>query len=342
MRYIGSKTNLLPQIREVVGQVAKDSTSICDIFAGTGAVGREFKSSHHVISNDILFFCYALNRAYVETNQTPKFLKVTKELGRSPIEFFNSLPLKDNAPSSDSFIAQQFSPAGQDGRMYLTVSNALLVDEIRTSIEVWLRDGLINEEEYFYLLASLIEAVPSVSNIAGTYGAYLKHWDSRTAKRLILSEIETGTSLGTNQVHNRDANELIETISGDVLYMDPPYNGRQYSSNYHVLETIARYDNPELKGKTGTRVDSSGVSDYCKKPRVAATFEDLVEKANFKTLVISYSSEGLLSEDELVDMLKRHGNAKSLNFKKIPYRRYKRLANDERPDVTEYLIAINK
>jgi adenine-specific DNA-methyltransferase len=342
MRYIGSKTNLLSEIREVVGLVANDSSVLCDIFAGTGAVGRNFKSSHKVISNDILFFCYALNRAYVGIAQKPKFSKLAKQLGVSPIDYLNSLPLRKDIQSENDFIAKQFSPAGVDERMYLTIPNALLVDEIRQNIERWLVEGLIDKDEYFYLLASLIESVPSVSNIAGTYGAYLKHWDSRTAKRLTLAEIEIGASSARNEVHNKDANELVESISGDVLYMDPPYNGRQYSSNYHVLETIARYDNPELKGKTGTRVDSSGTSDYCKKPRVAETFENLIEKADFKSLVISYSSEGLLGEDELVEMLKRHGNPKTLKFKKIAYRRYKRLANDERPDVTEYLIAINK
>ena len=342
MRYIGSKTNLLSEIREVVGSVASESSVLCDIFAGTGAVGRDFKASHKVISNDILFFCYALNRAYIGIAQPPKFNKLTKELGVTPIDYLNSLPLRTHVQSENDFISQKFSPAGTDERMYLTVSNALLIDEIRQNIERWSAENLIDQDEYFYLLASLIESVPSVSNIAGTYGAYLKHWDSRTAKRLTLAEIEVGASRAINEVHNKDANELVDSISGDVLYMDPPYNGRQYSSNYHVLETIARYDNPELKGKTGTRVDSSGTSDYCKKPKVAEAFESLVEKAKFKTLVISYSSEGLLSEDELVDMLERHGNGKSLRFKKIPYRRYKRLANDERSDVTEYLIAINK
>lgn len=342
MRYIGSKTNLLPEIRETVNLVAPESISLCDIFAGTGAVGREFKGTHEIVSNDILYFCYALNRAYVGLDSNPEFKSLNKVLGRSPIEYFNELPLREIHTAEKDFITEGFSPAGSAERMYLSVSNALLIDEIRQTIESWSSSGLISEDEYFYLLASLIESVPSVSNIAGTYGAYLKHWDSRTSKRLTLSEIEVGKSRSGNTIHNKNANELIHSISGDVLYMDPPYNGRQYSSNYHVLETIAKYDNPELKGKTGTRADSSGASDYCKKPRVAEAFESLIENANFKTLLISYSSEGLLHEDELVDMLKRHGVAKSLKFKKIAYRRYKRLANDERPDVTEYLIAINK
>lgn len=342
MRYIGSKTNLLTEIRETVNLVATESTSFCDIFAGTGAVGRELKATHDVVSNDILYFCYALNRAYIGITKQPQFASLRKVIGVNPIEYFNGISLKEIHNSESNFITEGFSPAGKPKRMYLSISNALLIDEIRQTIEKWFESDLISEDEYFYLLASLIESVPSVSNIAGTYGAYLKHWDPRTSKRLTLTEIKVGESRDKNTVHNMDANELIHSISGDVLYMDPPYNGRQYSSNYHVLETIAKYDNPKLKGKTGTRADASGASDFCKKPRVAKAFESLIENANYNTLLISYSSEGLLQEDELIEMVKRHGKPKTLQFRKIAYRRYKRLANDSRADVTEYLIAINK
>jgi adenine-specific DNA-methyltransferase len=107
------------------------------------------------------------------------------------------------------------------------------------------------------------------------------------------------------------------------------------------LESLAKYDQPELNGVTGTRADKSGASFYCRRNSVFNSFDHLLLHAKFKTIVISYSSDGILSEEQLVALLEKHGNLKTLNFKKIPYRRYKSAANDER-DVLEYLIAINK
>ena len=101
---------------------------------------------------------------------------------------------------------------------------------------------LINENEYFYLLSSLIESIPFVSNIAGTYGAYLKHWDKRALKKLELVKLDVVENHKKNKCFNVDANELIHKISGDILYIDPPYNSRQYVPNYHILQTVAKYD----------------------------------------------------------------------------------------------------
>lgn len=341
MRYIGSKTNLLAEIRSVVETQAPKSEVFCDIFAGTGVVGREFKRSHQLISNDILYFSYVLNSAYNGLPKRPSFSKLSKKLGMDPIDFLNSIDGEDLEVTPSDFVAISYSPAGDAGRQYLSIPNALKIDRIRQTINDWLQAGEISKSESHYFLASLIEDVPSVSNTTGTYGAFLKHWDSRALKPITLKHLEITESPQKNKVFNSDANELIHTISGDVLYLDTPYNGRQYSSNYHLLESLARYDEPELKGVTGTRADKSGESAYCRKNSVYESFDYLLGHANFKTIVISYSSDGLLSEDQLTELVSKHGDASTLNFTKIPYRRYKRTANDER-NVLEYLIAINK
>lgn len=341
MRYIGSKVNLLGEIRDMVQTVAPESQIFCDIFAGTGVVGREFKKSHQVIANDILYFSYVMNVAYTGLKARPKFLKLTKATGIDPIDFLNGSSLNVLRPDDADFMHNHFSPGGSDGRQYLTAENAIRIDRVRQQIEQWLSEALISEDEKLYLLCSLIEEVPSVSNTTGTYGAYLKHWDKRALKPLKLSHLEIEPTAKKNQVFNADANALIHQVSGDVLYMDTPYNGRQYSKNYHLLETLARYDNPEIRGVTGVRVDSSGDSKYCKKASVYDSFDYLIGSANFKTIVLSYSNDGLLSEDQLVEILTRHGQESSLQFKKIPYRRYKRTSNDQR-EVLEYLIAVNK
>jgi adenine-specific DNA-methyltransferase len=341
MRYIGSKVSLINEIRTAVEKQAPNSLVFCDIFAGTGVVGREFKTSHQIISNDILYFSFVLNAAYNGLKQAPTFSRLMKELKQDPIQYFNELQFKEIDISPDDFVTISYSPAGDDGRQYLSVENALRIDRVRQTIAVWLAEGLISEDEFFYLLASLIEEVPSISNTTGTYGAYLKHWDKRSLKRLHMNHLKIVPSKKNNRVFNKDANTLIKEISGDVLYLDTPYNGRQYSSNYHLLESLARYDKPSLKGVTGTRSDRAGESLYCRKRSVYESFDFLLGNANFHTFVISYSSDGLLKEDQLIELVFKHGDAKSMNFTKIPYRRYKRTINDER-NVIEYLISINK
>lgn len=341
MRYIGSKTNLLPEVRSIIDSQAPGSQILCDMFAGTGVVGREFKTSHQLISNDILYFSYVLNAAYNGLPKRPDFKNLSKKLGKDPIDYLNTIAVSEPELTSSDFMALSYSPAGAAGRLYLSVENALKIDRIRQTISQWLESGDISEAESYYFLASLIEDVPSVSNTTGTYGAFLKGWDKRALKPITLSHLEIVESSNANRVFNEDANDLIHRISGDVLYLDTPYNGRQYSSNYHLLESLAKYDQPELKGVTGTRVDKSGESAYCRKNSVYDSFDYLLGNAHFSTIVISYSSDGLLNEEQLIELMSKHGDEESLNFQKIPYRRYKRTANDER-NVLEYLIAINK
>ena len=160
------------------------------------------------------------------------------------------------------FATQEYSPAGSAGRMYLTIDSAQRIDFIRTTIEEWKKNNLIDAYEYKYLIASLIEGIPYVSNITGTYGAFLKSWDKRAFKRFELIKLSVVDNNQRNICYNEDANELIKKISGDILYIDPPYNERQYLPNYHLLETIARYDSPTLKGVTGVRPYNNEKSDY--------------------------------------------------------------------------------
>lgn len=341
MRYIGSKINLLPEIRSMVDFQSPRSKIFCDLFAGTGVVGREFKATHQIISNDILYFAYILNEAYNGLSSQPDFSVITKKLNHEPIDFLNGIPVNESDISELDFMTISYSPAGDARRQYLSVKNALKIDRIRQTITQWLDASYISDTEFFYLLASLIEEVPSVSNTTGTYGAFLKHWDSRSLKPLNLNHLQIQESKFQNKIFNLDANDLIHHLSGDVLYLDTPYNGRQYSSNYHLLETLAKYDEPNLKGKTGLRADKSGESSYCRRTSVYQSFYDLLSNADFASIVISYSSDGILSEDQLVDLLSKIGNIQTLNMKKLPYRRYKRTAHDKR-DVLEYLFAINK
>jgi adenine-specific DNA-methyltransferase len=341
MRYIGSKLNLLPQLDAAVNERQPKGGNFCDIFSGTGAVGRYFKNRFPVVSNDLLYFSHVLQYAGIQLNQEPSFALLEKEVG-DPFHYLNTLNIEKFNFKSAPFVANSFSPYQSGERMYLTEKNALTIDAIRQSIQEWLETDLITQDGYMYLLASLLECVPSVSNIAGTYGAYLKHWDSRTSKPVFLEPTVLTDNGKQNISYNENANDLVRKISGEVLYIDPPYNGRQYLGNYHVLESIAKYDNPVLKGKTGTREDMNKVSDYCKKGKVAQSFDDLLANANFDYVFISYSTEGLLSEEELVSIAEKYSDPKKLNVYKFPYRRYSRIKDDDKPTVHEIVVSAAK
>jgi len=342
MRYIGAKNNLLVEIEKSIKRHGKNYKSFCDIFSGTASVANYFKKDYQVISNDLLYFSYTIQKAIVELNEKPKFDNLIKVTGINPFVLFATLDEAKFDFKSTPFIYENYSPTVDCTRQYITNRNALRIDSIRQTIENWKVDNLINDGEYFYLIAGLVEAVPFISNIAGTYGAYLKHWDSRCHKLLVPIQMEVTNNNQKNICFNLNSNELIQNINGDILYIDPPYNGRQYLANYHLLETIAKYDNPQIKGVTGIRLDKSASSDYCKKNKVNIEFEELIQKANFKLIVLSYSNEGIMKEDEIIAILEKYGNKKTLSVDKIPYRRYKRTVDNVAHNLNELIFTIEK
>lgn len=340
MRFIGSKVNLLENIEKVINDNVKDyARSFVDIFSGTGVVGEYFKKNYRVISNDLLYFSHIIQKAKIENNTIPDFAELKKVGIVDPLFYLENEGFTIN---SDYFVTHNYSPYLDNDRMYFTVKNASRIDFIRITIEQWKSDRLINDKEYSYLLAVLIEAVPFISNISGTYGAFLKHWDKRALSDLKLRSIDVINNGMKNRCCNEDANKLIKRLKGDILYIDPPYNGRQYISNYHVLETIARYDNPVLYGKTGLRAYEEEKSKYCLKNEVFNSFNELIKNAKFKHIIVSYSSDGLLSEAEIEGILKKHGKKSTYRSYKLPYRKYKSKHKQDSDELYEYLFYISK
>ncbi len=342
MRFIGSKVLLLEEIDKVVQENVREAKSLCDIFSGTSAVARYFKKDFKIISNDLLHFSYVLQKATVENERYPDFTKIKELIQKDPFDYFDTIKITRNRIKNTPFIYENYSPNGKSDRQYLSNENALLVDFIRQTIEEWWESGLLEENGYYYLLAGLIEAIPFVSNIAGTYGAFLKHWDKRASKRLKLIKLDTLENKKNNQCFNKDSNKLIKEISGDILYIDPPYNPRQYVTNYHMLETISRYDNPDIYGKTGLRPYKDVKSKYCLKNEVLTTFSDLISNANFKHIIVSYSTEGIMSIEDIKSILIENGNKAKYKLKKISYRRYKHRAGHVNHNLHELLFYIAK
>jgi len=226
--------------------------------------------------------------------------------------------------------------------MYLTVENGKRIDYIRDKIDEWQAEELLTETEYYYLVSVLIEAIPYVSNITGTYGAFLKHWDKRALNCLELIPIEVQDNNKENKAFNEDANDLIKKISVDIAYVDTPYNNRQYASNYHLLENIAKNDKPELSGKTKIFDWVPFRSDYAMKKKALNAMSDLIKNIDATHIVVSYNNEGIISETDLIDLMKSQSINDNVKIEKIPYRKYKSKQPSESYDLYEMLLYIQK
>lgn len=340
MRYIGSKVNLLDKIQEVIDENVKEQVDVfMDLFSGTGTVGEYFKKDYRILSNDILYFSYILQKARIENNSISSFSNLKKIGISDPLLY---LETETFDVSQKFFITKNYSPYESCDRMYFTTENASRIDFIRLKLNEWRHKKVISDKEFTYLLATLIEAIPYISNISGTYGAYLKHWDNRALGKLKLRRIDITNNQRNNKCYNEDSNKLIKKVKGDILYIDPPYNGRQYITNYHVLETVARYDGPDIYGVTGLRPYEDEKSLYCLKKDVANAFNEIIKIAKFKHIIVSYSSDGLLTENEIKGILTNHGIKETYKLYKIPYRKYKSKHKQESDELYEYIFYIQK
>ncbi len=268
----------------------------------------------------------------IANNEEPQFAGIINTLSNvGNADLFTSLSAYNQViawlnwlPGKKGFIFNAYCPSGNNEfcRQYLSDVNGQKIDAIRQQIETWRESGEITESEFYLLLLPLLEATSKVANISGTYAAYLKHWDARTYKPLTLVPVNIIPSPLPHRVYHKPANDLINEIQCDVLYIDPPYNTRQYITNYHLLETIARYDNPSIHGKTGLRdYGESEKPVYCSKTSCLSALTDLVEKADAKHIIVSYSNEGILSSDAILSVLSTRGEATLSST--IDYQRFK-------------------
>jgi len=358
MRFIGCKENLLDFIETFVKQKDIRGNIFCDLFSGTGSVAKHFKKlGYKIISSDLLFFSYVLQKVYIEQNQYSKFAKLLKHLKIDPVEetLFTSdsqsakeiIKYLNNLEGVEGFIYKNYSPEGTQGqthsRKYFTGDNSKRIDAIREKIEEWKKSNLINEQEYYFLLASLIEAVPFVANISGTYSAFLKEWDKRAFKKLTLEVPEIIKSDEIHKVYHEDGLKVLDQVKGvDILYLDPPYNERQYAPNYHILETIAKWDKPEIKGITGMRSYENQKSEFCNPKTGIKALGEIINKGNFKHLLLSYNDDGIMPESEILKLFNKVGKSE---ITEQNYQRYKSNSNGEQKNGVKekiyYLKSVN-
>ena len=384
MRYIGNKTKLLREIESFMAERGVRGKDLFDVFAGTASVGRYFKRrGYRVISNDNMYFSYVFQKAYIENNEHPAFAglrdfppylramesgaldrasgkgtadRSSRPTGKLPIRRVIAF-LNRYVPGKKGLVYRNFSPGNganpaEEGMAhFFTGENAWRIDGILTLLIEWSRKGLITESEFFLLLASLLTAVDRVANISGIYAAYLKKWQSNALKPLRLRVPEIIRSRLRHAVYNRDSNALVEEVPCDVLYVDPPYNHRQYAANYHVLEVIAelhKVRDPDayerrIYGKTRMRPYESQKSLYSsRRPlrrgegrgRASAEWalHDLLRKARCRHIVLSYNEEGILSREALGAILADVSGRRRFDFERafreVRYRRFRSDARD--------------
>lgn len=328
VRYIGNKTRLLPFLRKAMRRFGIAPGVAHDAFAGTAAVGRALKEDGwRVASSDLMTYSYVFQRAYVVAQRVPSFADLRaaepelRRALRSP-NFRSDLAAAGSGALSavalylsrwleaePGFMAQHFAPgrASGAGRMYFTAENAARIDTVRRCLHDWHVGGLIDDDAFYLLLAALIEGADRVANTAGVYAAYIKRWQPNARKPLMLVPLAPVRGARGSTARRDDAVRAARELGAiDLLYVDPPYNARQYAGYYHVPELIARgWFNapPVLSGKTGLLSRGEQVSDWCSPRRVEGALRELIASTGARQVLVSYNSEGLLADRVLGDVL---------------------------------------
>lgn len=364
MNYIGSKKKLIPSIKDIINRynLPKQGKAV-DVFAGTGAVSCFFKAQgYDVFSNDWQYYSFVLTHAAIVLNDYPKFTKLESKLNLNQEQdseaHLNILNYLNNLPQTPGQFSEYYAEGGRQNRLYFSKSNGQKIQAMRDTIESWKANKKIDQDEYLWLIACLIKAADKVANTASVYGAYLKKI-KKTAQAVIQLEpfeIQESKTPDKSSSHNasphtcfcQDSFTLPEQLSSDIqiAYLDPPYNHRQYSSNYHILETIARWDLETLtpRGKSGLRSEDENRSLFCLRSKAKKAMSELIKKIPSNALIFSYNNEGILSESDIREMVK--ARYKNVWFEKIDYKRFRSDNPKEKrkykTDVTQEFLVVGK
>lgn len=301
-RYLGSKTKLIDFIKDIVKTECGEYNSFVDLFGGTGIVGHSFNSKDKkIIINDLLYSNYISYKTWLSSDYYD--IKKIKTI----INDFNRQEVIEN-----NYVSKHF------GNKFFTMENARKIGWIRENIEILYRKSEINEREKEILITSLLYALDKVANTCGHYDAYRKTLNLKQELVLSIPLINDESNIN-NEITRLDANDLVKKVSADIVYIDPPYNSRQYADAYHLLENIAKWEKPEVVGVAKKMVDRSDIkSKYC---TVAAPvmFKDLIENINAKYILVSYNnmgekgagrSQAKITDKEILEILKKKGKVK--------------------------------
>lgn len=308
-RYLGSKSRMLDFIDKTIQPYMNDIKSVADIFAGTGVVSDFFSRKYHtkLLINDILHSNYVSYIAWFDNHQI-SLDKIKKYLIQ-----LNNL----DSENVEGYVTQNF------GGKYFSVENSHKIDAIREQIEKY---NDINYREKAFLLTSLLYAMDGVANTVGHYDAYLKQ--RQVLKPLELKLPMVQTDLQDNQIYRENANLLVRNIKADLVYIDPPYNSRQYGDAYHLLENIIRWHKPKVVGVAKKMENREDVKSKYSTRKAPEAFEDLIQHIQAKYILVSYNnmakkgnsrSNAKISNQEIIDILTRKGKVEIFNTPFQPF-----------------------
>jgi adenine-specific DNA-methyltransferase len=319
MRYIGSKTWCLRKLRRLISREVPKATSLCDPFAGTCTVARFFKEKgFQVTTGDLLSLSYAFQVAGIRLNRPPTFrrllarLKGTSDHNPGATEFV--LSYLAQVPGRDGWITRNYSLAGSAGRKFFTVENARRLDAILLTIRRWSRGGLISPVERWYLLACVLEAGDRVANIAGTYYAYLSRFYRKARKPIVLRPIVVLDNGERNTVHHAEAAHSVRATKCDVLYLDPPYNERDYGAYYHLPELLADGRTPKVSGQSGRPGRTFLRSPFCSKSTAAEALREVLLAADARLIILHYAKHGLIGHQNILTMMRERGPTRAVTW----------------------------
>lgn len=300
-RYLGNKYKLNNFIQSTITDVCGDFESFADLFAGTGSVASIYQDKHLIV-NDILYSNYVCHQTWFGTE------KYSKTKIASFIKRYNTISV-----SSDNYMSKNYSDT------YFSKKNCRKIGYIREDIEKNYKNGSLNNREKCILITSLLYAMDKIANTCGHYDAYRKNGELDKNLELQMPKIEKANI--QNEIYNEDINNLVKVISADIVYLDPPYNSRQYCDAYHLLENVARWEKPKVIG-VAKKMDRTALkSDYC---TISATraFEDLIKNIKAKYIVLSYNnmankgndrSNAKLSDKDILRILSAKGKVQQFS-----------------------------
>lgn len=298
-RYLGNKYKLLPFIKGVVERECQNVHTVADIFAGTGAVASAF-TDRKLITNDNMYSNYICHVAWFnsEPYSKEKIIRIIREYNEKQV-------------AEDNYMSQNFA------NTYFDLEDCRKIGFIREDIEKKYRFGEINKRERALLITSLLYGIDKIANTCGHYDAYRK--GVTYEKHLELGVPEPEENLNENNVcFHMDANEIAGRLDVDLVYIDPPYNSRQYCDAYHLLENVACWEKPQVFG-VARKMDRSGLkSDYCTK-RATRAFEELIRSVHARYILLSYNnmaekgndrSNAKISDEDILRILGKKGKVK--------------------------------
>ncbi len=333
-RYIGLKARIAEDIMAYIGAPESEHGTLIDAFAGTGIVAEKAADLGWKLKiNDMMTNSIVMSEARLLCKEDVPF----KSFGG----YTSTLEILNNLEPIEGFMWRTYSPAAKKycgiERKYFSEGNAKKIDATASQIHKWKNDNLLSSREFALLIATLISSTNTVANIAGTYGCFLAKWTAQSMNDFKLVELPLREKPSEFFVSNIDVFDVLSSEE-DTVYLDPPYTKRQYASYYHIPETLAIGDEPVVEGVAGLRPWKDKASVFCYKVKALKALTKLILQQKAKRVVLSYSNEGHIQLDDLVEALKPYGEVEIVDLGSIGRYRPNKIAVENNSNVTEYLV----